>query len=62
MAALVVLPIEVSDAGWLSDAFKSSSKPDKSAKHAALPKRLGNFPFWRGQEKFLDALGCACVT
>ena len=23
---------------------------------AALPKRLGNFPFWRGQERFLDAL------
>src|SRR6266536_3416134 len=23
---------------------------------AALPKRLGNFPFWRGSERFLDAL------
>ena len=23
---------------------------------AALPRRLGNFPFWRGQERFLDAL------
>jgi uncharacterized Zn finger protein len=23
---------------------------------AALPKRLGNFPFWRGAERFLDAL------
>jgi uncharacterized Zn finger protein len=23
---------------------------------AALPKRLGSFPFWRGQERFLDAL------
>ncbi|MBL8793168.1 MAG: SWIM zinc finger family protein [Planctomycetia bacterium] len=23
---------------------------------AALPKRLGNFPFWRGNEHFLDAL------
>ena len=23
---------------------------------AALPKRLGNFPFWRGNERFLDAL------
>jgi uncharacterized Zn finger protein len=23
---------------------------------AALPKRLGNFPFWRGEERFLDAL------
>jgi uncharacterized Zn finger protein len=23
---------------------------------AALPKRLGSFPFWRGHERFLDAL------
>jgi uncharacterized Zn finger protein len=23
---------------------------------AALPKRLGNFPFWRGAERFLDAI------
>jgi uncharacterized Zn finger protein len=23
---------------------------------AALPKRLGSFPFWRGEEKFLDAM------
>src|SRR5207247_5960396 len=23
---------------------------------AALPKRLGNFPFWRGAEHFLDAV------
>jgi uncharacterized Zn finger protein len=23
---------------------------------AALPKRLGNFPFWRGTERFLEAL------
>jgi uncharacterized Zn finger protein len=26
---------------------------------AALPKRLGNFPFWRGKERFLDALAPA---
>lgn len=24
--------------------------------HAALPKQLGNFPFWRGKEKFLQTL------
>jgi len=24
--------------------------------HAALPKRLGSFPFWRGSQRFLDAL------
>ncbi|MBM4086164.1 MAG: hypothetical protein FJ272_15380 [Planctomycetes bacterium] len=23
---------------------------------AALPKRLGNFPFWRGEQRFLEAL------
>ncbi len=38
MAALVLLPIEVSHAGWLSDMFKGSSKPDKSRKHVAAPK------------------------
>src|ERR1700694_4223320 len=38
MAALVLLPIEVSDAGWLSDIFKSSSKPGKSPKHVTSPK------------------------
>jgi N-acetylmuramoyl-L-alanine amidase len=39
MAALVLLPIEVSDAGWLSDIFKSPSKHGKSPKHVASPKR-----------------------
>ncbi len=23
---------------------------------AALPKRLGSFPFWRGEQRFLDAI------
>ncbi len=32
MAALVLLPIEASDAGWLSDIFKGSSKDGKSPK------------------------------
>ena len=36
MVALVLMPVEVSDAGWLSDVFKG--KPDKSAKRAASPK------------------------
>ena len=40
MAALVLLPIEVSDAGWLSDVFKGSSKHSKSSSHVASPKRL----------------------
>jgi N-acetylmuramoyl-L-alanine amidase len=38
MAALVLLPIEVSDARWLSD-IKSSSKPGKSPAHVTTPKR-----------------------
>jgi N-acetylmuramoyl-L-alanine amidase len=37
IAALVLLPIEASDAGWLSDIFKGS-KPDKSKKHVVSPK------------------------
>jgi N-acetylmuramoyl-L-alanine amidase len=40
VAALALLPIEVSHAGWLSDVFKGSSKPDKSPKHATSPKRV----------------------
>jgi N-acetylmuramoyl-L-alanine amidase len=36
--ALVLLPIGASDAGWLSDMFKSKSKPDKSPAHVASPK------------------------
>ncbi len=40
MAALVLLPIEASDAGWLSDVFKSSSKRDKPPKHVTSPKRV----------------------
>ena len=45
MAALVLLPIEVSEAGWLSDIFKGSSKHSKSParmasrKHVASPKQ-----------------------
>src|ERR1700681_3145790 len=38
MAALVLLPIEVSDAGWLPDIFKSSSKHRKSPKHVISRK------------------------
>jgi N-acetylmuramoyl-L-alanine amidase len=37
-AALVLLPIEVSEAGWLSDIFKGSSKHGKSPAHVASPK------------------------
>jgi N-acetylmuramoyl-L-alanine amidase len=40
IAVLVLLPIEVSHAGWLSDIFKGSSKQSKSpSRRAAAPKR-----------------------
>jgi uncharacterized Zn finger protein len=35
------------------DLFGEVKRPPLSA---ALPKRLGNFPFWRGGQRFLDAL------
>jgi N-acetylmuramoyl-L-alanine amidase len=38
MAALMLLPIEVSDAAWLSDIFKSSSKHGKPPMHGAVRK------------------------
>jgi uncharacterized Zn finger protein len=36
-----------------ADLFGEQSIPPVAA---ALPKRLGNFPFWRGSERFLDAI------
>jgi len=39
-AAIVLLPIEVSDAGWLSDVFKSSSKQSKPSKQGKSPKHV----------------------
>jgi N-acetylmuramoyl-L-alanine amidase len=39
IAALVLLPIGASDAGWLSDVFKSSSRQGQSPRRAASPKR-----------------------
>jgi N-acetylmuramoyl-L-alanine amidase len=49
MAALVLLPIEVSDAGWLQDVFKGSSKQGKSPKQfssskPAIPPKRANSP------------------
>jgi N-acetylmuramoyl-L-alanine amidase len=38
IAALVLLPIEASDAGWLQEMFNSSSKHGKSPKQVASPK------------------------
>ena len=39
MVAVVLLPIDASDAGWLSDIFKSSPKHSKSPKHVTSSKR-----------------------
>lgn len=36
-----------------SDFFGETTVPSTPA---ALPKQLGNFPFWRGEERFLDTL------
>ena len=42
MTALVLLPIETSDAGWLSDLFKGSSKQAKSTKPAKSPRNVSS--------------------
>jgi N-acetylmuramoyl-L-alanine amidase len=42
LAAMALLPIEVSDAGWLSDVFKSSSKQAKSSKQARSSKHVSS--------------------
>ncbi|MES2193354.1 MAG: N-acetylmuramoyl-L-alanine amidase [Pseudomonadota bacterium] len=38
LTGMILLPVEAR-AGWLSDIFKGSSKPDKSSKQATAPKR-----------------------
>ncbi len=40
-------------AEWPGDLFGEVRLPEVAA---ALPKRLGNFPFWRGRTPFLEAL------
>jgi N-acetylmuramoyl-L-alanine amidase len=40
MTALAFLPIEVSEAGWLSDIFNGSSKHSKSAVYVGSPKHV----------------------
>lgn len=51
------LPLDVkafwSPAQPPADLFGDLQPPPTAA---AWPRRLGNFPFWRGQERFLDAL------
>lgn len=36
-----------------ADVYGSLTVPER---HATLPKRLGSFPFWRGEQPFLEAL------
>ena len=40
IAAMVLLPVEVSHAGWLSDLFKGSSKQSKSSRQGKPPKHV----------------------
>ncbi len=42
LAALALLPIEVSHAGWLSDLFKGSPKQGKSSRQAKPPKQVAS--------------------
>ena len=42
LAAMALLPIETSDAGWLSDVFKGSSKQAKSQKHGKPTKHVAS--------------------
>lgn len=41
-AAMVLMPIKVSHAGWLSDLFKGSSKPGKSSRHGKPAKQAAS--------------------
>jgi uncharacterized Zn finger protein len=56
-AASEALPVDPkafwTPAALPGDFFQGFQAPPVTA---SLPKRLGNFPFWRGQERFLDAL------
>ena len=36
-----------------SDLFEKVEIP---AIHAQIPKRLGNFPYWRGKERFIESM------
>ena len=42
LAAMALLPIEASDAGWLSDVFKGSSKQSKASKQGKPSKHVAS--------------------
>ena len=42
LAAMALLPIGASDAGWLSDVFKGSSKQAKSSKQSKPSKHVAS--------------------
>jgi len=51
------LPTDANDFwGKNNDEFEFLGETIVPTMHAALPKRLGSFPFWRGEEKFLSVL------
>jgi N-acetylmuramoyl-L-alanine amidase len=63
MAALMLLPIEVSDAAWLSDIFKGSSKNGKTPTHVATRKPAGRpIVSPRHHDVKLAALGPAALN
>ena len=75
MAALVLLPIETSDAGWLSDVFKRSSKSDKASEKSsdkprqvtspsrdAAPKRAAPARHAAEPKRRVAALGAAAAV
>ena len=62
MAALMLLPIEASAAGWLSDMFKGSSKDGKSNKHHVTARKAAlarHTPARKSHHVKLAALGPA---
>jgi len=52
--SLPVDPTLFWDGGGLPEAFLGEVRVPQFP--AALPKRLGSFPFWRGKERFMDAM------
>jgi N-acetylmuramoyl-L-alanine amidase len=61
LAALILLPIEVSDAGWLSDVFNSPSKHGKPTRHAASPRPARHIAPRKPHTAKLAALGPAAL-
>jgi uncharacterized Zn finger protein len=52
----VELPMDEKEFWGTYQPSKYTSIPLPPTIHAAIPKRLGNLPFWRGEENFLDTM------